>query len=198
MRHDTGLALLGSIALIASSAVCGCGASSSRSSGIPPALLREMRPIGAGPRFQPPVRGRIAGSCRRTLGPRYGAHVEVFAANRVVIIPAGIGTAAPRRFGYGRIFAARCYGSIVTLQPTGVVLVRRGSSATVGELFGGWGQPLSGARLASFRGRVKVYVAGRRRSGVPGRVLLTRHAEIVVEVGPYVPPHSAFAFPPGE
>ena len=38
----------------------------------------------------------------------------------------------------------------------------------------------------------------RRRApvnGSPGRVPLTRHAEIVLEVGPYVPPHSAYTFP---
>ncbi|MHB8690084.1 MAG: hypothetical protein ACYDHH_02455 [Solirubrobacteraceae bacterium] len=198
MRGQALLVLLGSMALSALVAIGGCGTTSNRSFGIPPALLREMRPIGAGPRFQPPVLGRAAGLCRRTLGPRFGVHVEVFGANRVLIIPAGIGTTAPRRFSYGRIVAARCYGPIVTLQPTGVVLARVGPAATVGELFSAWGQPLSRSRLASFAGRVRVYVGGRRPSGPPGRVPLTRHAEIVLEVGPYVPPHSAFAFPPGE
>jgi len=28
-------------------------------------------------------------------------------------------------------------------------------------------------------------------------VPLTRHAEIVLEVGPHVPPHSSYMFPPG-
>jgi hypothetical protein len=28
-------------------------------------------------------------------------------------------------------------------------------------------------------------------------VPLTRHAEIVLEVGPHVPSHSSYAFPPG-
>jgi hypothetical protein len=50
----------------------------------------------------------------------------------------------------------------------------------VGALFRSRGQPLSATRLASFR-------------AVP----LTRHAEIVLEVGPHVPPHSSYAFPPG-
>jgi len=30
-----------------------------------------------------------------------------------------------------------------------------------------------------------------------GLVPLTRHAEIVLEIGPYVPPHLSYAFPPG-
>jgi hypothetical protein len=198
MCRQARLALLGPIALIALVAVCGCGAAANRSSGIPPALLREMRPIGAGRRFQPPVRDRETRLCRQTLGRRYATHVEVFAENRVVIIPAGIGATPPRHIAEGKLVGARCYGTIVTLQPTGVVLVRVCCAATVGELFGAWGQPLSRSRVASFAGRVRVYVAGRRRSGPPGRVPLTRHAEIVLEVGPHVPPHSAFAFPPGE
>jgi hypothetical protein len=60
---------------------------------------------------------------------------------------------------------------------------------------------LSVARLASFRApagtRVAVYVDGRAWHGMPGAVPLTPHAEIVLEVGPHVPPHSSYAFPPG-
>jgi hypothetical protein len=55
--------------------------------------------------------------------------------------------------------------------------------------------------VASFRAsrgrRVEVFVDGRRWHGRPGRVPLRRHAEIVVEVGPHVPPHSSYTFPPG-
>ena len=42
-----------------------------------------------------------------------------------------------------------------------------------------------------------VFVDGRPWRGAPGAVPLTRHAEIVLEVGPHVPPHSSYAFPPG-
>jgi hypothetical protein len=42
-----------------------------------------------------------------------------------------------------------------------------------------------------------VFVGGRERRGPPGEVPLTRHAEIVLEVGPHVPPHPAYHFPPG-
>jgi hypothetical protein len=40
-------------------------------------------------------------------------------------------------------------------------------------------------------------VNGRRVHAPPPSVPLTRHAEIVLEVGPHVPPHSSYAFPPG-
>ena len=128
-------------------------------------------------------------------------HVEVFAANRVVIVPAGIGLGAPWRTTAGRVTDARCYGALVTLEPTGVVLVAPGASLRLGDLFRVWGQPLSAQRLASFRAparrSVAVFVDGRRRVGPPGRVLLTAHAEIVLEIGPHVPPHSSYAFAPG-
>ena len=77
---------------------------------IPPALLSEARPIGAGPRFHPPVTGQVSGPCQPALGPRDGVHVEVFAANRVLLLPAGIGTKPPQASLDGRITAAACYG----------------------------------------------------------------------------------------
>ena len=171
------------------------------SGGIPRALLRERRPIGRGPAFSPPARGPVVGSCTRQLGPRDGVHVELFAANRVVIVAAGIGTRPPRTFSAGRFSGAGCYGDLVTLEPTGVVLVRRGARATMSSLFHAWGQPLSARRLAGFTApagsSVEVFVGGRRWSGPPGAVPLARHSEIVLEVGPHVPPHSSYTFPPG-
>ena len=185
-------------------AACGqAGPSSARpaSQAIPSALLSEARPIGVGPRFHPPVSGQVSGSCQPALGPRDGVHVEVFAANRVLLLPAGIGTTPPRASLDGRITAARCYGALVTLDPTGVVLVRQGAKLTLGTLFGSWGEPLSPTRLASFsaaaRTAVTVFVNGKPWPGAPAAVPLTRHAEIVLEVGPRVPPHSSYAFPPG-
>jgi hypothetical protein len=124
-------------------------------------------------------------------------HIELFAANRVVLIAAGIGTRPPRTISAGRISGARCFGALVTLEPTGVVLVRPGARLRLASLFRSWRQPLSTRRLASFGGHVVVFVDGRRRPGAPGSVALTRHAEIVLEVGPHVPPHSAYTFPPG-
>jgi hypothetical protein len=44
---------------------------------------------------------------------------------------------------------------------------------------------------------VRVFVDGRAWHGPPGRVPLVAHSEIVLEVGPYVPPHSRYTFPPG-
>jgi hypothetical protein len=128
--------------------------------------------------------------CAPRLGPRAGVHVEVFATDRVVLIPAGIGTTSPRAFLSGRISSAGCYGELVTLEPTGLMLVRPGARLVLADLFRSWGQPLSSRRVASFSAaagtRVRVFVDGWPWSGAPGRVPLRAHSEIVLEVGPYV------------
>jgi hypothetical protein len=194
------------VPVAAAAVVSACGSSqpSARppaSASIPRALLSEARPIGTGPRFTLPAAGPVAGLCERSLGSRVGVHVEVFAANRVLLLPAGIGTRPPEQKLNGAITSARCYGALVTLNPTGLVLVRPGTRPTLAELFRSWGEPLSRARLTSFGApggsQVAVFVDGRRWNGAPGAVPLTRHAEIVLEVGPHVPPHSSYAFPPG-
>jgi hypothetical protein len=126
-----------------------------------------------------------------------GVHIELFAADRVVLVAAGIGVRGPVRRLEGRIAAARCFGELATIEPTGVVLVRRGSRLALADLFRSWGEPLSADRMAGFRGRVRMFVDGRPRPGTPGSVRLRPHAEIVLEVGPFVPPHAAYHFPPG-
>ncbi len=170
--------------------------SANSSTALPRALVQQARPIGRGPAFHPPVRGQPIGPCRRGVGPRVAVHVELFAANRVVLIAAGIGAHAPVRRVDGRIVSARCFGAVLTRDPTGVVLARTGSRLTIGDLMRSWGQPLMADRLLSFHGRVTAYVDGRRwiRTS-PRQIPLTRHAEIVLEVGPHVPPHRSFSFP---
>jgi hypothetical protein len=180
---------------------CGSARHPPSASEIPRRLLAQARPIGAGPRFHVPASGPVIGRCRRRLGPRIAVHVELFAANHVVIVPAGIGVRPPLTASAGQIIRARCYGDLVTLGPTGVVLVRTGERLSLSDLFHAWGQPLSPSRLASFTAPtntgVRVFINGRRWRGEPGDVALGRHLEIVLEVGPRVPPHTSFTFPPG-
>lgn len=193
--------LVASLAL--SGALAGCGGSRSTDplAGVPRKLVLEARPIGRGASFHPPASGPVIGPCLARLGTRVGVHVELFAANRVVLVAEGIGTRPPRGYDAGRISSAGCYGQLVTIDPTGLVLVRPGTTLTLAELFRSWGQQLTSHRLASFPvtpgAQVSVFVDGHRRAGPPGQVPLARHSEIVLEVGPYVPPHSSYTFPPG-
>ena len=142
--------------MAAAALTAGCGSTRSQTEpsvatpAPPAALVAEARPIGRGPRFQPAVSGPVLGACTRRLGPRYGVHIEVFAANRVVLIPAGIGTRPPVQLSAGRIAGARCYGELVTLDPTGVVLVRAGTHAVLADLF----RELGGAAVGEAAGVV--------------------------------------------
>jgi hypothetical protein len=161
-------------------------------------------PLGTGPRYHLPAAPPrvLAGKpvVDRTCtsgGMRYGVHVELFANRRVLLLPSGIGVAAPRLRRGGDVLPRGCSYAVRTRTPIGVVEVRRGSAPTVADLFAVWGQPLGRHRLAGFRGDVRAYVGGRPWRGAAGSILLRRHAEIVLEVGGYVPPHTSFLFAGG-
>jgi hypothetical protein len=183
-------------ALVIGLVLAGCGHAEKTDKGIE-AARASSRPLGVGPRFHPPSPTHRVAGCRPAPGPRDGAHVELYAADRVVLFPAGIGTEPPRVTEAGRIRKARCYGPVVTLEPTGLVLVRRGERRRLADLFATWGKSLSRDRAADFTGRVRAFVGGRPWRGDPGAIPLGRHAVIVLEIGPYVPPHAGYAFPPG-
>jgi hypothetical protein len=175
----------------------GCGAE-------PDAAIVAV-PIGSGKAFRPPPLSPAA----RTASPvaalrcgsgsrrRFGAHVEVFARGRVVIVPAGIGIAPPHERDGAYVDRGRCHYPLLTREPTGVVEIEHGTRASLGDLFDLWGQPLSRTRLAGFRGAVRAAVGGREWSGDPRAIALARHAQIVVQVGPQIEPHPSYRFPPG-
>jgi len=149
-------------------------------------------PIGVGPRYHPAAAnpavraGKPVSGMTCANGRRFAVHLELFAGRKVIIVPPRIGVA---RSG--------CRYPLSTDTPTGVVEVRAAARYTLGDFFRIWGRTLASTRLLSFRGRVSVYVNGRRRTGKPGTLPLHRHDEIVVEVGPYVAPHTSYLFPKG-
>jgi hypothetical protein len=126
--------------------------------------------------------------------------VELFAANHVVVIPAGIGVAPPLARDGVYVRGGRCEYAVRTLEPTGVTLLGPGGIHTLGELFDLWGQHLDRHQVAGFRARageaVSVYFDGGLCRGDPATVPLTNEAQITIEVGPYVPPHARYLFPP--
>jgi hypothetical protein len=125
-------------------------------------------PIGVGPRYHPPA---VHARCDHAATQR--VHLELFANNRVILIPAGIG----------------CW----TRDPTGVVRFRKPS--TLGTFFRAWRQRLAPTRLLSFGGAVRAYRNGRRVLGDPRALPLRDGDELVLEVGPYIPPHRSYLFP---
>jgi hypothetical protein len=161
-------------------------------------------PIGIGPRFMPSAHSASLGVPRGGLacrtGTRHGdtAHLELFAEGRVVLVPEGVGIAPPVRRGLQRIVSGRCRYPVATFDRTGVVDFTR-AGLTLGDVFAVWGEPLSASRLVSFRAQprtaVHAFVAGAPWRGDVRDVPLTHHAEIVVEINGFVPPHTGYLFP---
>jgi hypothetical protein len=160
-------------------------------------------PIGPGPAYLPPpapaaVRaGQPVGALRCSApGAVFALHLELFANRRVVVVPAGIGVAAPFRQNGATVTPGGCVYPASTLTPTGVVRVARGARLRLADVFAIWGQRLGSRALASFRSSspLRAYVGGRRVSGPASAIPLTPHAEIVLELGGYVPPHRFFLF----
>lgn len=152
-------------------------------------------PIGQGARYLPPATtatvtaGKPVGALR--CGPAAAAfriHLELFANRKVVVVPAGIGV------------SGSCVYPVRTTSPGGVVEVARGATLHLADIFRVWGQPLATRRLAGFSSSrpVRAYVDGRLVGGPAGAIPLTPHAEIVLELGAYLVPHSFFLFPGGD
>ena len=187
---------LGALALLA---LPGCGGASPAAEGNPPETLIPLK-IGPGPQFRPaPGARQVAGlRCRRGSRKRAAAHLELFAQRRVVLVPAGIGVEPPRVRDGMRISGGRCRYPAATVDPTGVIEVDAGRRVSLGQLFAVWGRPLGAHRLLSWRGRpVLAFVDGHRHRGDPRSILLWRHAQVVLEVGGYVPPHRVYRYAPG-
>jgi hypothetical protein len=201
----------GLLALACALLVGGCGTSMRRSAdgGFSAAeYVASSRRSAPGPRFRPPPSGLLVGNaapvdgmrCRAGYAVVSVAHVELFAANRVVVLPAGIGVAPPLSRHGAYVPGGRCVYPLHTVEPTGVVLIGPGRGHTLGELFALWGQRLSRNGVAGFRAgaeqRVSVFLDGVRWRGNPAVVPLAQDAQITIEVGPYVPPHPHYVFPP--
>ena len=113
-----------------------------------------------------------------------------------MIVPAGIGVAAPRTRVGAFVRPRGCSYSVRTLDPTGVVEVRRGARLTLGRLFAVWGQPLGLSGALGYRGPLAALVNGLPFAGDPQAVDLKNFENIVLELGrpPATPPPSSYDF----
>ena len=170
--------------------------------------LAETRPLGPGPAYRPePIgnpnvqSGTPVGPlrCRSASGGVYGAHIELFARDRGVQVPAGIGISHGQSRG-PFVAGGHCRYPLTTTDPTGVIQVQPRAARgipTLRALFALWGQPLSRTRLVSFVGSVRAFLGGRPWRQDPRSIPLRRHSQIVLEVGSPVRPHASYLFPAG-
>jgi hypothetical protein len=166
-------------------------------------------PIGVTKGYRLPPHGRLVAAarpigelrCSQTSAKRFGVHVELFARKLVLLLPAGIGIAPPLARDGAYVLSGRCSYPLRTREPTGVIEVVPGHTRTVGQLFDVWGQRLSETHIAGFTAppgkRVLAFVDGKRWTLDPRIIPLRRHAEIVLEVDGYVPPHTSYRFRKG-
>src|SRR5262249_433523 len=120
------------------------------------------------------------------------AHLELFANGRVVVIPTGIGLRGTRTTA-GRVIGAQCRARVWTLDATGVLRFSR--PTTLGDLFAVWGRRLGRGRLVGLRGAVRVYRDGQRVQVDPRSLVLRDRDQVVLQVGPFIQPHSSYRFP---
>jgi hypothetical protein len=170
------------------------------------APLRVKPPAGAGvgaarhlPTLPPGAlgTGTHARSLRCTRGTPTTAlaHLELFAHGHVVIVPAGIGIAPPRRREGAYVRGGACRYPVWSDESTGLLRLARGG-LTLGDLFAVWGQPLTRSRLARWSAPVRAHVDGRPWRGDPRGIPLRDHAQIVLQAGgPLLAPNARYEFP---
>jgi hypothetical protein len=185
--------------------LAGCGGDARPGGQTNPKATLIPLTVGPGAAFRPgpsraaaewgaPIEGL---ACSRRPARRDGTHLELFARRHVVVVPAGIGVAPPRRREGARVLGGRCWYPLSTTDPSGVIEIARGRRTTLGAFFDVWGRPLSATRLLSFRAPVHAFVDGRSWTGDPRRIPLGRHRQVVLEVRGHVPPHRVYRYPPG-
>ena len=150
-------------------------------------------PVGPAPQYTPPARtaavhaGTPIGELRcGGVGKTFLIHLELFVDRKVVIVPAGVG-----------VSDKGCRYPVSTDGPDGIIRVTPG--LRLGDVFRVWGLQLEPNRIGWFSSKtqLRAYVGGKLVHGSARRIPLTPHAQIVLELGGYVPPHPYFLFPGG-
>ena len=116
---------------------------------------------------------------------------------RAVLLPAGIGIAPPAAISGGQVLGGRCRYPLSTADPTGVIASTGPAAARWGSCSGSGDSRSADHRLLGFRSHapLRAFVDGRAWHPGVRRIPLRDHAEIVIELGRLIPPHSFYLFP---
>ena len=151
-----------------------------------------------------PVDG-IEGSSHEMLKTHFHSHLALFYRGEQIAVPYGIGIVKPFRVERGFVGEGSGYYWLHTHDASGIIHVESPTDRayTLGNFFDVWGEPLEAgkgakaANVAGLRGRLRVYVDGKRFSEDPRGIVLKPHEQITLVVGePAVAP-PAYAFPEG-
>jgi hypothetical protein len=121
-------------------------------------------------------------SCDAMEGQRIHIH------QHLVILDRGQAVAIPPNVG--QVPAKRCLYWVHTHTPDGIIHIEapKDEAFTLGDFFAIWGQPLSRTEAASAhaskKSPLRVWVNGKAYKGDPRKIVLAKHADIVIEAGP--------------
>ena len=125
----------------------------------------------------------IAGiSCDEMEGQRVHIHQHLLILDH--------GKPIPVPDNVGRPVGGQCLYWLHTHTPDGVIHIESPANRTftLGDFFAIWNQPLNKTRAASAfatsKETLKTWVDGKPYAGDPAKIPLTKHADIVIEVGP--------------
>ena len=180
------------------------------SSTAPAAAGPEGVPLQSGRALGPPrspVAGESSGGIpcgsREQLSYHVHAHLTVFVNGKQRAVPLGVGIAPPRRVtqndGGPFVSGGSCFSFLHTHATDGIIHIEAPARVnfSLGQFFDIWEQRLDRTHLGSHRGRVVAYLNGKRYSGDPRTIILTKHAQIQLQVGrPRVAP-TMISFPSG-
>lgn len=120
------------------------------------------------------------------------AHVTLFHNGTQLAIPIAIGLINPvYSMGGNYADSGKCFYPLHVHDNTGIIHIENTVpfTATMGELFDIWGQPLTTSDIAGFSGPTLVWVGTSLFTGDPRTITLTNREQITLEVGgPYVFP----------
>ena len=120
------------------------------------------------------------------------AHLAVFVNGHSRPIPLGIGVVSPQ-VSDGFAQASHCYYWLHTHVQDGIIHIESPTKQTytLKQFFDEWQQPLTAAQVAGAKGAVTAYLNGTKVTGDPGKISLSSHADIQLDVGtPVVPPRT--------
>ena len=144
-------------------------------------LATLARALSAAP-AQPPAQPIAGIACDAMEGNRLHIHQHLVILDRgkPVAIPDDVGRPAGRG----------CLYWVHTHTPDGIIHIEapQDRAFRLGEFFQIWGKPLSRTTAASAKApkgsTLRVWVDGKRYTGDPTKIVLARHADIVIEAGP--------------